>query len=402
MTQAVSTTKTGFDATSDAVASATMTTFANSVDTLLNNMLNGVQAFDNILYQSAATLQITAGVVDAPAQHINFLAAETGTTDNLDTIGISNQREIILKADTGDTITIRSGQGNITTIDGNDVVLSGNFVAKAVCLGSQWGVFGSAGVKGNLSATTDPTPASDTTANYSVGSLWVNVSNDRAWLNVDETTALAIWKRLTPWKNWFRLRGAAATVSAVGIATPTIANTPASANDSSNTFITLPTTSSSGNIGGFVSTTFNLVRPDHDPIIEIMVKTDATITTQRLWIGIASQDVTNSDTVSGSFIGFRWSTVAPDTGFVPVLRDGTTQSVGTAIGTVAASTTYKLRIRVDSGNSRAFFSVNDSAEQTFGTNFPTITTDMGCYVRCITTSAAIRLLNFANMEIGWG
>lgn len=402
MTQAVATDKSGFNATTDDVSSSNMTTFADSVDTLLNNILNGVQAFDIMLFQSAATLQITTGVVDAPTQVINYLAAETGTTDSVDTIGIGNNRFIVLKADTGDTITLNHGTGNIVAIDGNDVSLSGNAAAMLWCIGNVYAVIGAVGVRNNQSATTDPGSGDDSGDSYSAGSQWINTSNDRAYINVDNTLTTSIWKRITPWKNSFRLRAAAATVNAMGIATPTIANSPASANDSSNILITLPTTASSGNIGGFVTTTFNLVRVDHDPVFETLVKTDATITTQRLWVGLTTADQTNSDTAAGSFIGFRWSTVAGEAGWIPVLRDGTTQSTGTAIGTVAASTTYKLRVRVDSGNARAYFSVNDGAEQTFGTNFPTITNEVGLFVRCITTSAAIRLLNFSYMEVGWG
>ena len=48
----------------------------------------------------------------------------------------------------------------------------------------------------NLSAAGAPTINSDNTEGYSVGSTWVDVSNDNVWVNVDATTGAAIWRRL--------------------------------------------------------------------------------------------------------------------------------------------------------------------------------------------------------------
>lgn len=395
--------KAGFDSTGDAVASGTMVTYANSWITLFNNILNGSQAADRFLFTSATTLTIASGVVTAPTQVINYISAETGNADILTTIGASNNRFMVLKATPGHTITVESGTGNITTLDSNNITLTGNMLLLAWCNGSQWSVVSTGGVKNNLASNLDPSPASDTTAGYSWGSLWVNTAIDRAFICVAPNGTVARWKPITPPVNAWSIRAAAATVAPVGIAAPTVANTPANANASDGTFITLPTTASSGNLGGFITASLNLVRPSQDFYAEWKVKTDATITATRLWVGFIDADLTNVDTLAAGreFIGFRWSTVAPDTGWVPVLNDGTTQNTGTAIGTVAASTTYVLRLRVVSASSTVYFSVNNSAEQSLTTNFPASSQDMGMVVRCIDTTASIRLLNFSYAKVWW-
>jgi len=47
--------------------------------------------------------------------------------------------------------------------------------------------------KQNLSATTDPTANEDSGDGYAPGSLWVNVTADKVFINVDATVAAAIW-----------------------------------------------------------------------------------------------------------------------------------------------------------------------------------------------------------------
>jgi hypothetical protein len=416
MTIAVTTTKTGFDATGDPVASATEMTYANSVDNLFNNILNGVQPFDKQLFSAATTLQENGGtthIIGVPTTALVNVSAATGTVGFLKTIGVSNNRFVVLKASSGHTIAVvADGTGNITSIDGGNIILSGDRTALLYCLNSQWGLIGSsAGITGNgllsnFSAAVDPTPAEDSVDGYGVGSQWVNTAADRGFINVDATPDLAIWKPITPPKNRWAARAGGATAVGAGIANPTTANAPANANDAVNTFMTLPTTAAAGNLGGWVTTSFNLIRPSFDPAIEIYIKTSADLSAQRDWIGLISADITNvDDPAAGTkFIGFRYSSVAVDPGWMPVLDDGTTMNVGTALGgAIAINTVYKMKIRLVSGGTpTAYFSVNDSAEQAMQTNFPAIATDMGAIVRCIATTAAIRSLSFSSFDVRWG
>ena len=51
------------------------------------------------------------------------------------------------------------------------------------------------GVLNNFAATTDPGTGDDSGDGYAVGSQWVNVSADRAWICTDATTTAAVWER---------------------------------------------------------------------------------------------------------------------------------------------------------------------------------------------------------------
>lgn len=50
--------------------------------------------------------------------------------------------------------------------------------------------------KTNLAATTAPTVNSDTTAGYSVGSLWCDTTADNVYVCIDATTGAAVWNQL--------------------------------------------------------------------------------------------------------------------------------------------------------------------------------------------------------------
>lgn len=415
MTIAVSADKSGINQTTDAVSSANMMLFANDVDNIINNILNGIQAADKLLFSAADTEQIVGGVVGVPTKALMTYSAETGTADILNTIGVSNLRFLVIKPASGHSITINgTGSGNITSADGNSVILTGDRAALLFCHNSQWGMIGSAGgTVGSaplhqLGSAVDPTPGEDSGDGYGVGSQWINTTADRAFINVDATATLAIWKRTTQPKNKWGVRAANASPLAVGIANPTLANAGANANDSSNSFMTLVTTAAAGNLGGWITASFNLIRPSHDPTFEILVKTGAAadLANQRLWIGLVDAEITNVDTLAAGreFIGFRYSSVAADPGWMPVLNDGTTQSVGTVLGgAIAAATVYKLRVRVVSGGTpTAYFSVNDGAEQAMTANFPPIATDLGAIVRNIAVTAVIRTVNFSTFDLQWG
>ena len=92
------------------------------------------------------TLTIATGVVTV-TQGFHTIAAETGTTDDLDTINLSNSLSsdlgtyrpmLFLIADSGDTITVKHGTGNIVLNAAGDYSLT---AAKMIILfhdGTNW------------------------------------------------------------------------------------------------------------------------------------------------------------------------------------------------------------------------------------------------------------------------
>jgi hypothetical protein len=150
-----------------------------------------------LIFKDATTLTIASGVV-AVTQTKHIIAAETGTTDDLVTItALSNtstgySEKILLKADTGDTITIKHGTGNILLGSGSDFSLSGNILLALVYDGTNWNDENSSDPSGGVTATTGAgSPAS---APGAVGDVYVDTTNDRTFQGAD-TSANTDYKR---------------------------------------------------------------------------------------------------------------------------------------------------------------------------------------------------------------
>ncbi len=148
MTQTISVDTSAIVDTQNIDASDVTTPIAN-LKTGIENTLNGVQQIERLLFVARTILTISSGSI-TPTQVQHTVAAETGTVDDLDTITAQNERMIVLRADAGDTITIKNGTGNITVWSGQDITLIGNKVALLWCLGSQWCVIGDGGQAAGL------------------------------------------------------------------------------------------------------------------------------------------------------------------------------------------------------------------------------------------------------------
>lgn len=108
------------------------------------------------------------------------------------------------------------------------------------------------------------------------------------------------------------------------------------------------------------STSTPIFWADHNPLLEFTFRTGANISALRYWVGMFSTDPTNADTITGRVLAFRYSTVAPDSGWTTVMRDNTTTTVGSAVGgAVAASTIYRLRVSVTGAGTSVTFTVTD-------------------------------------------
>lgn len=116
----------------------------NDLKGALEDYLNGIQAQERTLYVAPTILTIASGVI-TPTQYVHAVAAQTGTADDLDEITAQNNRKLILKADSGDTITLKHGVDNIFSMSGEDVVLTGSALVELFCLGGVWVIIGDGG-----------------------------------------------------------------------------------------------------------------------------------------------------------------------------------------------------------------------------------------------------------------
>jgi len=111
----------------------------------LDDIVNGDQVFENLKLITPSTLTISSGAVTV-TQAAHTLAAESGTADDLDTInGTVAGRLYTFKADTGDTITLKHGTGNIDVVGGLDLELSGDHTVIAYSDGTTVSITGNGG-----------------------------------------------------------------------------------------------------------------------------------------------------------------------------------------------------------------------------------------------------------------
>ena len=129
-----------------------------------------------------ATLTISSGVI-TPTDSVHIVAAESGTSDVLDKLALTNTNQydlIYLFADTGDTITLThtgspSADGQIQTVGGQDETLSTTSPTILIRKGNYWYGYGG-GVVNAVSDIGDVT-----ISNIASGELlkW----NGSAWIN---------------------------------------------------------------------------------------------------------------------------------------------------------------------------------------------------------------------------
>jgi len=218
-------------------------------------------------------------------------------------------------------------------------------------------------------------------------------------LHADATWDFPLFQR-TRW-NGFSVRAASSTVQAIGTAAPTlIAATNVESNETDGTWVDWTFTTSAA-LAGFKSTTFDLLRSGADIIYTVVMETGSVITNMRGWLGLTSAAITASDTLPGDGAAFRYSTAAGDPGWVGVVRNGTSQSVSGKVADIAASTKYRLRIRISNADGKIYFSVNDGAEVSLSSNLPRNTVNLGYQNSFNNTNGVAHHWKFTALDCYW-
>lgn len=186
------------------------------------------------------------------------------------------------------------------------------------------------------------------------------------------------------------------TMQFFGVAhTPT--GTATNDNQTTTSFVKYSSVATAGQTAGSRSGTFNLHRRQHNPTYYIEFRTGASIAACRIWIGIWSTTPANVDTSSPQGFGLRFSTVAGDTTFKYITKGASAQTTTDSGVTVAANTTYKFKVVVDSDAVTAVYTIDDANEQTLTTNFPAVTTEMGFGNYVFTTEAVAKTISFSSL-----
>ena len=101
------------------------------------------------------------------------------------------------------------------------------------------------------------------------------------------------------------------------------------------------------------------------------------LTSGRLWVGLFSDDPSQSDDPDLDMAGFRYDTSVDGDNFVAVLRDGTTiNEIDTGVA-VEEGTAYKMYIKTDGVS--FYFYIDDELVATSSTNAPTASVELFPY-----------------------
>ena len=159
----------------------------------------------------------------------------------------------------------------------------------------------------------------------------------------------------------FGARATNGTFTTLGMSMTLNANSNAQSSDNTTTYTNLVSPALLGGIATLASTIYTELRPDYSPMMTFVIRTDSVLTTCRYWIGFVSSAMSNADDQSGAYVAFRFSSVAGDTGWRAIVDTGSANTISANIGTVTASTQYKLDIQIDFANSKCYFRVNGGA-----------------------------------------
>jgi hypothetical protein len=159
------------------------------------------------------------------------------------------------------------------------------------------------------------------------------------------------------------------------------------------------TAASIGAAAGINTSSFALVRSVHNAIFECWSGNAVATRFEdaRTWIGLHSATPTNATGAGNTHISFRYADLDGDGGWIGSVNDGTTQTTTGTVGSYA--TDSRLRIRIDSVNSLAYFSVNNGTESSLSISTVSTTQNFGMLTMIVTTVAANKDVILSRMTL---
>jgi hypothetical protein len=203
------------------------------------------------------------------------------------------------------------------------------------------------------------------------------------------------------------VRATSGSFRGVGVVDPTTSGTLTSNNQSAYTYTQAVTPATTATRAGYISSSFDITRRGYSTSCTIHARAPATLPTNaRVYIGLVSATPIDANDHGGNLIGFRYSTVAGDTGastgWRAVTRNGTTNTVGAAnissSTNLAVDTDYILKFRIDSAANTVYFLVNGSTEEAVATTIPAAATNLGFAAQIMTSDATADSFNFGRFS----
>lgn len=164
-------------------------------------------------------------------------------------------------------------------------------------------------------------------------------------------------------------------------------------------FRDLTSAAAGGASAGVDSGGSSLINYQHNPLVTFLIRTGSDITNVRIYALITNTALIDTDDLQGSsaaaqYVGWRFSSVIPDSTWVAVSSDGVAQAVTQLPGfAIATSTINKLRMRTGVGG--IYFSINNSAEVLVSARLPASTTQLFWTTRVFTQIASARTLSWS-------
>jgi len=324
---------------------------ANTNASNLSNLIAGASGFTQLNLSTTTTLTISSGAITVTRSRHQVDTEAAASFDDLDTIngGVTGDVLVLRSVTAARVVVVKNGTGNIF-LNGVDVFLDNpNKALTLLFTGSVW---------------------------FVLGSIPERIARKYAGINFFDATSAAI-----------------------GHPAFTSSGTPSADPQADGMYTLYSSVATSGQTAGTIASSVNICQPRHNPRFVAYLRTGSNIAALRLWVGFNPTGIFGiGDTVSTlNTATFRFSTIAGDAGFRPMTSNGSTQTVGAAIGTVAINTAYKLEISIINGV--AYFSVNDSAPIAIATTMPAPTTNWLWDARLQTQENVAKAIGFKKIVL---
>jgi hypothetical protein len=427
----------------------------------VNDILNGVQAFDRQSFGTAESLTIASGAITPTKSNVIVDTEGAASTDDLATINngsVGRQMFISITNAARQVRIVQSGNIRLPNSGATVTLTNTNQVVWLKHDGTNWvgllvptGILLSHGPNGSLTIASGAITISQTRNNISNESSAAvddldtinggNVGDVITLLNANATQATVIrhntgnirlvgqrdrvlhgtadqivlmWTGVF-WieyasdiyqpmshprvKNSFRIRGAGGAFAGIGCSLTQIgAGALSNANGASGSFVQQAVAATLNTQAGEETSVFTLVQPRHNPEFFTRIQLGSTITNIRVFCGLWSARPTNAAALGAvTGIGFRYDTSVPDAGWVAVISDGTTTNTSAPLNNAVAADGVYDLYFRVSGNT-CVFSVNGGPELSFNTGLSTISSNnLGAADILTTTTASAKTFGISDL-----